>query len=155
MKLPAPAPVAAARRLIRTATDMPKGASRTLHDRARTTKSGFPGGWGMPRMCAVAMYSLVSQNAVVGARVTTYRAKMAAPTMAATPYGGRCSSIGFLVSPRGNTGPGGLVQEVQHSIDLARKVVDVCGESHPTVVVLTDHSGAYLGGAGQMCLQVE
>ena len=33
--------------------------------RARTTKSGFPGGWGMPRMWPVAMYSLVSQNAVV------------------------------------------------------------------------------------------
>ncbi len=34
-------------------------------------------------MCAVAMYSLVSQKAVVGASVTTYRAKTARPASAA------------------------------------------------------------------------
>jgi hypothetical protein len=33
-------------------------------------KSGFPGGCGMPRMCAVAVYSLASQKAAVGARVS-------------------------------------------------------------------------------------
>ena len=52
-------------RLIRTATESPRGASRTDQARARTTKSGFPGGWGMPMMWPVAMYSLVSQKAVV------------------------------------------------------------------------------------------
>jgi hypothetical protein len=35
------------------------------------TKSGLPGGCGMPRTLAAAMYSEVSQNAVVGARVAT------------------------------------------------------------------------------------
>jgi hypothetical protein len=35
------------------------------------TKRGLPGGCGTPTMCAVAMYSLVSQNAVLGASVTT------------------------------------------------------------------------------------
>ncbi len=63
--------VTAAKRLIRTATDRPVGARRRLQTFATTTKKGFPGGWGMPRMWAVAMYSLVSQKAVVGARVTT------------------------------------------------------------------------------------
>ncbi len=32
-------------------------------------KSGLPGGWGIPSTLAAAMYSDVSQNAVVGARV--------------------------------------------------------------------------------------
>ena len=50
---------------------------------ASTTKSGFPGGCGIPRMCPVAMYSLVSQNAVVGASVTMYSRKIAAPAMTA------------------------------------------------------------------------
>ena len=58
------------KRLILTATDSPRGARMMSHARARTTKRGFPGGWGIPRMWAVAMYSLVSQKAVVGARVT-------------------------------------------------------------------------------------
>ena len=54
---------------MRTAVESPKGASRMSHARASTTKSGFPGGCGMPSMWPVAMYSLVSQNAVVGATV--------------------------------------------------------------------------------------
>jgi hypothetical protein len=62
--------VVAASRLIRTATESPDGARSRLHTCATMTKKGFPGGCGMPTMCAVAMYSLVSQNAVVGASVS-------------------------------------------------------------------------------------
>jgi hypothetical protein len=36
-----------------------------------STKNGFPGGCGIPRMYAAAMYSLVSHMAVDGASVTT------------------------------------------------------------------------------------
>ena len=57
------------KRLIRTATDRPRGARRSSQARARTTKRGFPGGWGIPRIWPVAMYSLVSQKEVVGASV--------------------------------------------------------------------------------------
>ena len=56
--------------LMRTATDSPRGDSSRLQVRANDTNSGFPGGWGIPKMCAVAMYSLVSQNAVDGASVS-------------------------------------------------------------------------------------
>ena len=63
-------PMKALKRLMRTATARPVGSSRIDQARASTTKRGFPGGWGMPRMWPVAMYSLVSQNAVVGARVS-------------------------------------------------------------------------------------
>ena len=66
----APALMKALKRFTRTATESPSGASRSDQALASTTKSGFPGGWGIPRMWAVAMYSLVSQNAVVGASVT-------------------------------------------------------------------------------------
>ena len=66
-------PMVVEKRLILTATERPKGARRSSQARAKTTKRGLPGGCGMPRMWAVAMYSLVSQKAVVGARVTTYR----------------------------------------------------------------------------------
>ena len=59
----------ALKRFTRTATESPRGARSTDQARASTTKSGFPGGCGMPTMCAVAMYSLVSQKAVVGASV--------------------------------------------------------------------------------------
>jgi len=72
----APALVAAAKRLMRTATERPSGDSSQLQLCASSTNSGFPGGWGMPRMCAVAMYSLVSQKAVVGASVATYSARV-------------------------------------------------------------------------------
>ncbi len=65
-----PAPIRALNRLTRTATESPVGARSSSQARASRTKSGLPGGWGMPRMCAVAMYSLVSQNAVVGASVS-------------------------------------------------------------------------------------
>ena len=80
---PAAAEVKAASRFTRTATGSPSGDSRTIHTLASTTKSGFPGGCGIPRMYPVAMYSLVSQNAVVGASVTTYRRKIAAAAMTA------------------------------------------------------------------------
>ena len=60
-------------RLIRVATESPRGARKSSHVRAISTKRGFPGGWGIPRMCPVAMYSLVSQKAVVGDSVTVYR----------------------------------------------------------------------------------
>ena len=61
--------ISAENRLMRTAVEMPKTPRMISQVRASTTKSGFPGGWGTPMMCAVAMYSLVSQNAVVGASV--------------------------------------------------------------------------------------
>jgi hypothetical protein len=41
------------------------------HTCASSTNRGFPGGCGMPRTFAAAMYSDVSQNCVVGAIVTT------------------------------------------------------------------------------------
>src|SRR5687768_15614275 len=85
----APALMNAENRLMRTATESPSGDSSSSHARASSTNSGFPGGWGMPRMCAVAMYSLVSQNAVVGARVRAYRMNSAAADARAHRYGGR------------------------------------------------------------------
>ena len=63
--------VVAASRLILTATGRPRGANRRLHALPTKTKRGFPGGCGIPKMCAVAMYSDVSQKAVVGASVRT------------------------------------------------------------------------------------
>jgi hypothetical protein len=36
------------------------------------TNSGFPGGWGSPKVYAAAMYSLVSHIAVEGERVIRY-----------------------------------------------------------------------------------
>ncbi len=65
------APFAAEKRLILTAVERGNGASSSSQVRASSTKTGLPGGCGIPRMCAVAMYSLVSQKAVVGARVMT------------------------------------------------------------------------------------
>ena len=61
--------VTAASRLIRTATGSPRGARSRLQVRATETKSGFPGGWGMPSRCPVVMYSLASHQPVLGARV--------------------------------------------------------------------------------------
>ena len=55
---------------MRTALESPNGDRRISQVRAKTTKRGFPGGWGMPRMWAVAMYSLASQKAVLGESVT-------------------------------------------------------------------------------------
>jgi hypothetical protein len=62
------------KRLILIPTGRPNGVRRISHALARTTNRGFPGGWGIPRMWAVAMYSLVSQKAVVGASVRMYKA---------------------------------------------------------------------------------
>ena len=64
----APALVTAANRLIRAAYDSASGSSPNVW--ARMTKSGLPGGCGMPRTLAAAMYSEVSQKAVVGASVS-------------------------------------------------------------------------------------
>ncbi len=70
-KAAATAPFAAENRLILTAVGTGNGESSSSHVRASSTNTGLPGGCGIPRMCAVAMYSLVSQNAVVGASVMT------------------------------------------------------------------------------------
>src|ERR1043166_8938124 len=59
--------VTAANRLIRTAYDAASGSRPKVW--ASRVNSGLPGGWGMPSTRAAAMYSDVSQNAVVGARV--------------------------------------------------------------------------------------
>src|SRR5919112_2529016 len=59
--------VTAAKRLIRTAYEAASGIRPNTW--ARMTKRGLPGGCGMPSTLAAAMYSEVSQNAVVGARV--------------------------------------------------------------------------------------
>jgi hypothetical protein len=59
--------VTAAKRLIRTAYEAASGSRPKVC--ARMTKSGLPGGCGIPNTLAAAMYSDVSQNAVVGARV--------------------------------------------------------------------------------------
>ena len=60
----------ALKRLIFTATERPSGVRSTDHARAKTTNRGLPGWCGMPMMWAVAMYSEVSQKAIVGARVS-------------------------------------------------------------------------------------
>ena len=54
--------------LILTAYDDESGSSPKVC--AVMVKNGLPGGWGMPSTLAAAMYSEVSQNAVVGASVT-------------------------------------------------------------------------------------
>ena len=58
----------AAKRLIRFAYSPASGRRPQVW--ARMTKSGLPGGWGIPSTRAAAMYSEVSQNAVVGASVS-------------------------------------------------------------------------------------
>src|SRR5436190_7543620 len=60
--------VVAANRFTRSAYDAASGSRPKVW--ARMTNSGLPGGWGIPSTLAAAMYSEVSQNAVVGARVT-------------------------------------------------------------------------------------
>ncbi len=67
----AAAEVVAASRLIRAATLRPVQPRSSSQARPTTTNSGLPGGCGIPRMWAVAMYSEVSQKEVVGARVKT------------------------------------------------------------------------------------
>ena len=57
----------AAKRLIRMAYSLASGSNPQAW--AMMTKSGLPGGWGIPSTRAAAMYSEVSQNAVVGASV--------------------------------------------------------------------------------------
>src|SRR5512143_2224294 len=61
--------VVAANRLMRCAYAAASGS--IPHTCAIIVNSGLPGGWGMPRTLAAAMYSEVSQNWVVGASVAT------------------------------------------------------------------------------------
>jgi hypothetical protein len=72
----------AARALIRSATD-PAGTSDAT--RPSSTKSGLPGGCGIPSVYAAVMYSLASHIAVVGASVSAYSANTPHPTIAALP----------------------------------------------------------------------
>ena len=65
-----PALVIAAKRLIRTEYSAASGGSPQAC--AISVKSGLPGGCGMPSTLAAAMYSDVSQKAVVGDRVMRY-----------------------------------------------------------------------------------
>src|SRR2546425_11000149 len=65
--------------------------------------SGLPGGCGIPSTYAAAMYSDVSQNWVVGARVATYSTSAPRATQPAIRYGGCCPSG----SPLGPGGGGG------------------------------------------------
>jgi hypothetical protein len=82
------------------AEDMPSGCSRMSHARANTTNNGFPGGCGTPSIWPVAMYSLVSQNAVVGLSVIAYSANTATVAIAAAMYGARYPSTGAASTPR-------------------------------------------------------
>src|SRR5260221_9301827 len=100
--------VAAANRLMRCAYPAAQGIRP--HTCAARTKNGLPGGCGMPSVYAAAMYSDVSQNCVVGARVTTYSTRAPTNTAAAIQYGGRSGSAtaretGGLL-PTGVTGGG-------------------------------------------------
>ncbi len=63
-----PALVTAAKMLMRRAYSAASGSRPNAC--AISVKSGLPGGCGMPSTLAAAMYSDVSQNAVVGANVT-------------------------------------------------------------------------------------
>src|SRR2546428_10628563 len=78
--------------------------------------SGLPGGCGIPSTYAAAMYSDVSQNWVVGARVATYSTRAPRATQPAIRYGGCCSSDSSMASgvmrgkrapPAGSGSPGG------------------------------------------------
>src|SRR5919108_3890985 len=78
--------VTAANKLMRTAYAAESGSRPKVC--ARMTNSGLPGGWGMPSTFAAAMYSEVSQNAVVGARVARYIMKTTEAVRTAHQYGG-------------------------------------------------------------------
>src|SRR5579862_1410454 len=71
---------AAARRLMREAKFGAIGNIPIVWP--RITKNGLPGGWGMPRTYAAAMYSLVSHIAVDGASVSTYKPNTSTAAMA-------------------------------------------------------------------------
>jgi hypothetical protein len=71
----------AARMLTRAATEPAMGSSEKK--RPINTKNGLPGGCGMPRVYAAAMYSLVSHIAVDGARVMRYSTRTRAEAMPA------------------------------------------------------------------------
>ena len=76
----------AAKMLIRIATFGAIGM--IANTRPMRTNSGLPGGCGMPRMYAAAMYSLVSHIAVEGESVTRYSRKTSVLAMAAALYDG-------------------------------------------------------------------
>src|SRR3989442_11715711 len=70
--------------------------------------SGLPGGCGIPSTYAAAMYSDVSQNWVVGARVATYSTSAPKATQPAIRYGGffsRASSLAPGVLRGGSAPP--------------------------------------------------
>ncbi len=76
-------------RLIRTAADNLVGDRSTSHACATSTKSGLPGGCGIPSTCAAVMYSPESQKPVLGASVSAYSTNTARDARAAAPYAGR------------------------------------------------------------------
>ena len=63
------------------------------HTFASNVKSGVPGGWGIPRIRAVAMNSPASQSVTVGARVHTYTVSTTRKTMNAERYSVRLGII--------------------------------------------------------------
>src|SRR5690606_13056866 len=79
--------IVALNRLMRTAGERPNGASSSSHARASSTNSGLPGGCGMPTMWAVAIYSLVSQNHVVGLSVQAYSSQTPSIVSPAASHG--------------------------------------------------------------------
>ena len=56
---------------------------RSENVRPSMTNNGLPGGCGVPKVNAAAMYSPASQNATVGASVIAYSANMATVTIPA------------------------------------------------------------------------
>src|SRR6266853_1026907 len=102
------------------------------HVCASSTNSGLPGGCGTPSTYAAAMYSEVSQNCVVGARVAMYRSSAPAATRPAIRYEGRCSGVSFMA-------PASLVPELAHAGEHHRQAVLVGGR---------DHVGVLHGAAG-------
>ena len=70
-KTVAAAEAVAASRLMRGAISSGTHPVNRSHAFPNMTKNGFPGGCGRPTMWAVAMYSEVSHQAVVGPRVRT------------------------------------------------------------------------------------
>src|SRR5216110_1216617 len=117
--------VTAARRLIRIA--YPAASGSRPQTCARIVNSGLPGGCGMPSTYAAAMYSEVSQNCVVGARVAMYSSSAPAATRPAIRYGGRCSEVSFMA-------PASLVPELAHAGEHHRQAMLVGGRDHVGVL---------------------
>ena len=107
----------------------------------------------------MAMYSLASQKVVEGARVSTYTMRMHTPTIAAAPYAGLYSFISPIwvstldLSPGWDAVASYAGQQLQYALDFVRAIVDVSGETHPTVAVLSDHSRPNARGARKVTLE--